>query len=121
MAQVRPRDLSMAQCLGSHSSTDLSRIAAAARANSSTGMGLKHQLTTDWLIRPFSIFQLASACGFACGFASSAFVMEGPRELAAMMPAAEVRSVRRERLVFIARLFFFGFSILAFPARSACR
>src|SRR6476660_8638020 len=97
MAQVRPSDLSIGQCLGSQSSTDLSPIAAAPRANSSTGMGLKHQLTTDWLMRPFSIFQLASAWGLA----SSALVMEAPKVLAARAPAVEAKSERRERLVFI--------------------
>src|SRR3954447_2628891 len=103
MAQVRPSDLRSGQCLGSHSSTDLSPIGAAARASSSTGIGLKHQLTTDWLIRPFSIFQLASAGGFASGFESSALVTETLRDPAATTAAVEVRSVRRERLVFISR------------------
>src|SRR5262249_61882133 len=82
MAQVRPSCLSSGQSLGGHSSTDFMPSAAACRANSSTGIGLKHQGTTDWLIRPLATFQWGSSCGD-----SAAAACDKTAPLAAMVPS----------------------------------
>src|SRR3954463_11813685 len=61
MAQVRPYFLRIGQSAGGHSSTDFMPSAAACRASSSVGIGLKHHCTTDCLMRPFAIFQFGSS------------------------------------------------------------
>lgn len=55
MAQVSPCFLRVSQCSGPTSSTEATPMEAAAAARVSTDMGLKHQWTTDWRMRPLEI------------------------------------------------------------------
>src|SRR5688572_20466388 len=61
IAQVRPCFLRIGQSVGAINSTDLSPIAVACIANCSTDIGLKHQCTTDCLMRPLATFHAASS------------------------------------------------------------